>query len=218
MTSAQYQAILTKCNLALPRGGALGGVKSRLSTPTAKQAFSKFVACMRANGINMPAANTSGTGPVFSSKGLAIGTTKFLRAETKCRGDLRGALGPPPATGGAPKGAAAPATESSTTASSTAPSTPQKLSLAANPEGQLKYEQTTLNANAGKVSINFTNMAPENHNVTIASASGAVLGATPTFKGASKTVTLNLKPGSYKFYCTVPGHRPAGMEGTLVVK
>ena len=42
--------------------------------------------------------------------------------------------------------------------------------------------------------------------------------ATPTFQGGSKTVNLNLKPGTYKFFCSVPGHRMAGMEGTLVVK
>jgi uncharacterized cupredoxin-like copper-binding protein len=44
-----------------------------------------------------------------------------------------------------------------------------------------------------------------------------VLGATPTFSGGSRTLTLNLKPGTYTFYCTVPGHRAAGMEGTLTV-
>jgi plastocyanin len=92
------------------------------------------------------------------------------------------------------------------------------LSLAANPEGQLKYETTSLTAKAGKVSIAFTNMSPVGHNVTVASSSGSVVGATPTFQGGSKTLSLNLKPGTYKFYCSVPGHRQAGMEGTLVVK
>jgi uncharacterized cupredoxin-like copper-binding protein len=56
------------------------------------------------------------------------------------------------------------------------------------------------------------------HNVTVASSSGAVVGATPTFEGGSKTLSLNLKPGTYKFYCTVPGHRQAGMAGTLTVQ
>jgi plastocyanin len=61
-------------------------------------------------------------------------------------------------------------------------------------------------------------MASLGHNLTVASSSGAVLGATPTFQGESKTLSLTLKPGTYKFYCTVPGHRAAGMEGTLTVQ
>jgi plastocyanin len=94
----------------------------------------------------------------------------------------------------------------------------QHLSLEANSEGQLKYDKTSLTAKAGAVSIDFTNMAPLMHNVTVASSSGEVLGATPTFNGGSKTLSLTLKAGTYKFYCTVPGHRAAGMEGTLTVQ
>jgi plastocyanin len=94
----------------------------------------------------------------------------------------------------------------------------QALHLAANPEGQLKYDTTSLTAKSGKVSIAFTNTSPLAHNVTVASSSGAVVGATPTFQGGSRTLSLNLPPGTYKFYCTVPGHRAAGMEGTLTVR
>jgi plastocyanin len=68
------------------------------------------------------------------------------------------------------------------------------------------------------VSIAFTNKAVLGHNLTVASPSNAVVGATPTFRNGSKILTLNLKPGTYKFYCSVPGHRAAGMEGTLTVK
>jgi uncharacterized cupredoxin-like copper-binding protein len=68
------------------------------------------------------------------------------------------------------------------------------------------------------VAIAFTNSAPLAHNVTVESSSGSTVGATPIFQGGSKTLSLNLKPGTYKFYCSVPGHRQAGMEGTLVVK
>ena len=94
----------------------------------------------------------------------------------------------------------------------------EKVSLAANPEGQLEYNTKSLSAKAGKVSIDFTNSSSLPHNVTIESASGEKVGATPTFSGGSKTLAVNLKPGTYKFFCSVPGHRQAGMEGTLTVK
>ena len=109
-----------------------------------------------------------------------------------------------------------PATSSTPAAAATATGQ-TALSLSANPEGQLKYNTTSLSAKAGKVSIDFTNMAPLSHNVTVATSSGTVVGATPTFQGGSKTLSLTLKPGTYTFYCSVPGHRMAGMEGKLTV-
>lgn len=94
----------------------------------------------------------------------------------------------------------------------------EKLSLEANPEGQLAYDTKSLSAKSGTISIDFKNSSPLAHNVTIESASGEKVGATPTFSGATKTVSVSLKAGTYKFFCTVPGHRQAGMEGTLTVK
>jgi plastocyanin len=90
------------------------------------------------------------------------------------------------------------------------------VALQANPSGLLSYNTKQVSAKAGSVTINFTNAAPLEHNVTIAEGS-KVLGATPTFTGGSRTLTLTLKPGTYTFYCTVPGHRQSGMEGTLSV-
>jgi plastocyanin len=118
-----------------------------------------------------------------------------------------------------PSAPAAPATSTTPSSSAAAGSgAGHALSLSANPEGQLKYSTTTLTTKAGKVSITFTNMAPLSHNLTVASSSGTQLGATETFQGSSKTLSLNLTPGVYKFFCTVPGHRAAGMEGTLTVQ
>jgi len=90
------------------------------------------------------------------------------------------------------------------------------LALAADPAGALAYNTKQLSAKAGTVTITMTNMSPLEHNVTVAEGT-KVLGATPTFKGGSMKLTLKLKPGKYVFYCSVPGHRQAGMEGTLNV-
>lgn len=87
----------------------------------------------------------------------------------------------------------------------------------ANPEGQLRYTTKELSAKAGTVTINFSNASPLPHNMTIAQGT-TVLGATPTFQGGTKTLTLKLAPGTYTFYCSVPGHRQAGMEGKLTVQ
>jgi uncharacterized cupredoxin-like copper-binding protein len=87
----------------------------------------------------------------------------------------------------------------------------------ADPQGQLAYTTRNLSAPAGRVTISFTNASPLMHNMTIAQGT-KVLGATPTFQGGAKTLTLNLKPGTYVFYCSVPGHRAAGMEGKLTVQ
>ena len=108
-----------------------------------------------------------------------------------------------------------------TTGTPAPPSSPaagavSSLELAANPAGQLSYDTKQLTAKAGKVTITMANMSPLEHNVTVAKGA-TVLGATPTFVGGTRTLTLNLKPGTYTFYCSVPGHRQAGMEGTLTV-
>jgi plastocyanin len=115
--------------------------------------------------------------------------------------------------------ASTPTTSTSSSSSSTGGATPNgTVSIAANPGGELKFNTTSLTAKAGNVSIGFTNMSSLAHNLTIESSSGAQIGATPTFQGGSKTLSVNLKPGTYKFFCSVPGHRQAGMEGTLTVQ
>ena len=35
--------------------------------------------------------------------------------------------------------------------------------------------------------------------------------------GETKTVTIDAPAGTYTFYCSIPGHRSAGMVGTLTV-
>ena len=98
-------------------------------------------------------------------------------------------------------------------------SAPSFGSIAADPNGTLAYTKKTLTAKAGTVKIAFTNHSPLSHNLTIQKGtSGATVGATPTFQGATKVLSVKLAPGTYTFFCSVPGHRMAGMVGTLTVK
>ena len=125
--------------------------------------------------------------------------------------------------GGAPAGApstsaAATPQQPASTKAAGKPAAPASttLKLAAAAGGTLAYDTKQLKAKAGKVSIAFSNPSPIEHDVTVAQGS-RVLGATPKFTSGSKTLTLTLPPGTYTFYCSVPGHRQAGMEGTLSV-
>jgi plastocyanin len=92
------------------------------------------------------------------------------------------------------------------------------LKLAADPSGQLAYNTKTLTAASSNVKIDFMNSSPLMHNVTIANAAGKVLGATKTFEGGTQSLSVHLPPGTYTFYCSVPGHEQAGMKGTLTVR
>ena len=91
------------------------------------------------------------------------------------------------------------------------------LSLA--PKGdQLVFDTSNLTAKAGKVTINFTNDSSLTHDVVLINSSNKILGQTPEFDGGTKSFSATLKPGTYTYYCSVPGHRQAGMQGTLTVK
>jgi hypothetical protein len=99
VSRAQYEAALKKC------GGAFPGHGARFQSPAFKQALTKFASCMRENGVNIPAPNTSGNGPIFDTKGIDTASTQFRTAESKCRSDLTGTFHRP---GGTPPGGAAP--------------------------------------------------------------------------------------------------------------
>ncbi len=92
----------------------------------------------------------------------------------------------------------------------------QALALAADSSGQLAYDKKSLSAKAGAVRIDFTNGSPVAHNVTIQQGSKNIT-ATATITQSKASVTAQLKPGTYTFYCSVDAHRQAGMVGTLKV-
>jgi plastocyanin len=108
---------------------------------------------------------------------------------------------------------------SSTSSAAAAPSGKgTTLHLVAAKTGALMYNTMTLSAKAGKVTIDFTNPSPVPHNVSVQKGtSGPNIAATPTFAMGSKSITMDLTAGTYTYYCSVPGHRQAGMVGTLTV-
>jgi mono/diheme cytochrome c family protein len=99
-----------------------------------------------------------------------------------------------------------------------------KLSIAANASGQLAYETNKASATAGPVTVEMPNMSGVTHNLALetgeggSTAKGTKIGATPIISKGVAKVSVTLKPGTYTFFCEVPGHRQAGMYGTLTVK
>ncbi len=78
------------------------------------------------------------------------------------------------------------------------------------------FDPSSISAPAGIDAIKF-NSTEALHTFVFAG------GKVPGFKleassGNSEQLKVNLKPGKYTFYCDIPGHREAGMEGTLTVK
>jgi uncharacterized cupredoxin-like copper-binding protein len=107
---------------------------------------------------------------------------------------------PPPTTGGTSGGGAS-----------------SNLKLAADPSGQLKFDKSKLSAKAGSVTITMDNPSPVAHAVAV-EGNGVDKDGNTVNMGGKSTVTVDLKPGTYEFYCPVDGHKAAGMEGELTVK
>ena len=96
----------------------------------------------------------------------------------------------------------------------------------------IAYEQTQLTATAGQpITINFKNAGALEHSIIFdlpptdnkdgdqgipkdwQTAPKGILG------GKSESITFTAPgPGTYRFYCHVPGHTEAGMVGQLIVK
>ncbi len=79
-------------------------------------------------------------------------------------------------------------------------------------------------ATAGTVTIEMPNMSGVSHNIALepgehgASGSGPALGKSEFVTKGTAKVSVTLKPGTYTFFCEAPGHRAAGMYGTVTVK
>jgi plastocyanin len=72
---------------------------------------------------------------------------------------------------------------------------------------------------AGPVIVEFLNRGEDTHNLHLAEASGTEAGAFPnTQPGVHEDLQIDMRPGSYTLFCSLPGHEAKGMKATLVVR
>jgi plastocyanin len=94
----------------------------------------------------------------------------------------------------------------------------ETLDVSSPADGGLIFQPNGLTAKPGNVTITYDNPSQVPHSIAVATANGNVLGEVQPFTAGKESVNLtNAAPGKYVFYCTVPGHREAGMQGDLTV-
>lgn len=93
----------------------------------------------------------------------------------------------------------------------------QKLELSADPGGKLRFDKDRLEVRPGKTTLVMANPSPLPHNIVL-EGHGIEREGTTVGTGGTSTVSADLGPGRYRFYCSVLGHHEGGMEGTLSVR
>lgn len=92
-----------------------------------------------------------------------------------------------------------------------APTSP-KLELAAS---EMRYDPSSMAVESGDVPVVLRNTGNVIHDLRIEDKPTFLLEAPP---GQTATATWALDDGRYRLYCSLPGHRQAGMEGILEVR
>ena len=104
-----------------------------------------------------------------------------------------------------------------TEAEGTAEAENGRLEIPADPNGALAYVFASAVAPPGPLELLSPNESSVPHNIAIEGNGVDEVGPVVQDGGVSK-VDADLEPGTYAFYCSVPGHREGGMEGELEVK
>ena len=88
------------------------------------------------------------------------------------------------------------------------------LEIPADPSGQLLYTYAEAEAPPGQLKVTMPNESTVDHNIVIdGKGEGEIVG-----NGGTSEFSANFTPGTYTFYCSVPGHKDGGMQGKLTVK
>jgi len=74
-------------------------------------------------------------------------------------------------------------------------------------------------APAGKIVFELVNHGQDEHNLNVESSEGVIDGSLPnTLPGHIREMELELGPGTYTLFCSLPGHEAMGMKAKLVVE
>jgi mono/diheme cytochrome c family protein len=91
------------------------------------------------------------------------------------------------------------------------------LQIDADPTGQLAYVSNKATGQAGPVTFKMQNKSSVAHDLVVQGP--GVQGKTPIEQGGGVgQFKATLKAGSYTYFCSVDGHRAAGMQGKITVK
>jgi plastocyanin len=91
----------------------------------------------------------------------------------------------------------------------------ETLTVTADPGGAISWDKDKLNAKAGKVTLKIVNDSDVPHAIEV--EGNGVEEETDTVTKSDAEVTVDLKPGTYEYYCPVSNHRET-MKGTLTVQ
>ncbi len=140
---------------------------------------------------------------------LMVAGLLTVGAAAGCGGDDSGDAAAPTTT-------ETPAATTAAPSATTAPAEATVLEIPAAADNTLAFETTEVTAPAGEITLRMPNPSALPHNIAIDEpelTEGEVVG-----NGGVSEITVTLPPGTYEYYCSVPGHREAGMVGTLTVE
>lgn len=80
-----------------------------------------------------------------------------------------------------------------------------------------KFSQPNPTAKSGKITVRFSNDGQAPHAIEIEKTPKGDVESKTIQPGESTTLSVDLKPGKYEFYCPVANHKELGMTGELTV-
>lgn len=92
-----------------------------------------------------------------------------------------------------------------------------ELAVTSPEDGSLVFDPDGLQAEPGDVTLAYANPSPVTHNIALEDEGGQLIAESEDIAGGDVSIQAEVIPGEYTFFCSIPGHREGGMEGTLTV-